>query len=85
MGTNEIIAQIDTEIARLQQVKSILSSTTTTKRSTYKKLGRPTKASVTIVAPVAAKRILSLEARARIAAAQKARWAKVKKAAKKAT
>ncbi len=80
MDTNEIIAQLDTEIARLQEVKSILSGTTTTQA----KRGRPNKASVAVIAPVAAKRILSPEARARIAAAQKARWAKVKKAKKAA-
>ncbi len=80
MDTKEIIAQLDTEIARLQEVKSILSGTTTTKA----KRGRPNKASVAVIAPVAAKRILSSEARARIAAAQKARWAKVKKAKKAA-
>ena len=80
MDTKEIIAQLDTEIARLQEVKSILSGTTTTKV----KRGRPNKVTVTVVAPIAAKRILSPEARARIAAAQKARWAKVKKAKKAA-
>ena len=84
MDTQEIIAQLDTEIARLQQAKSLLSGTTTTKPIIHKKLGRSTKASVATSAPVAAKRILSPEARARIAAAQKARWAKAKKAAKKA-
>ena len=80
MDTKEIIAQLDTEIARLQEVKSILSGTTTPKA----KRGRPNKASIAVIAPVAAKRILSPEARARIAAAQKARWAKVKKAKKAA-
>jgi hypothetical protein len=80
METDEIIAQLDTEIARLQEVKSILSGTTTTQT----KRSRPNKARVAVIAPVAAKRILSPEARARIAAAQKARWAKVKKAKKAA-
>ena len=79
MDTNEIIAQLDTEIARLQQVKSILSGTTTTKvKRAYKKSG---------VAPTpitSGKRVLSPEARARIVAAQKARWAKVKKTKKAA-
>jgi hypothetical protein len=76
MDTKEIITQLDAEIARLQEVKSILSGTTITSV----KRGRPTKASITVVAPIAAKRILSPEARAKIAAAQKARWAKFKKA-----
>ena len=80
MDTKEIIVQIDTEIARLQQVRGILSGTTTTKA----KLGRPKKASLALAAPIAAKRILSPEARAKIAAAQKARWAKARKAKKAA-
>jgi hypothetical protein len=79
MDTNEIIAQIDTEISRLQQAKDLLSGTTSTKT----KLGRPT-ASHNVAAPVAVKHTMSAEGRARIAAAQKARWAKAKKAAKKA-
>jgi hypothetical protein len=78
MDTTEIIAQLDTEIARLQEAKSILSGTTITSA----RRGRPNKASKVGIAPLAAKRILSPEARARIAAAQKARWAKVKKAKK---
>ena len=47
MDTTEIIAQLDTEIARLQEAKSILSGTTTT----HVKRGRPTKASVTAIIP----------------------------------
>lgn len=49
------------------------------------KRGRPAKADKPAKAPKAAKpkRQLSEEARARIIAAQKKRWAKVKKAAKK--
>ena len=79
MDTQEIITHIDAEIARLHQVKGILSGTTTTKS----KLGRP-KTGHKVVAPIAAKRPMSPEGRARIAAAQKKRWAKAKKAAKKA-
>jgi hypothetical protein len=84
MDTNEILAQIDTEISRLQQAKSLLSGTTTTKQNPQKKLGRPAAATLNIAAPIAAKRTMSPEGRARIAAAQKKRWAKAKKAAKKA-
>jgi hypothetical protein len=72
MKSKPIIAELDAEIARLQQAKALLTGTTV-KRGP----GRPSKSST---AP--AKRILSPEARARIAAAQKARWAKVRKAAK---
>jgi hypothetical protein len=69
MDTNEIIAQIDAEIARLQQVKSILSGTTATRQ----------KPGPQIHMPVIIKRTMSPEGRARIAAAQKKRWAKAKK------
>jgi len=81
MDTTEIIAQIDSEIARLLQVKSILSGTTATATIKAKRGPKP-KAAPT--PSTAKKRILSPEARARIAAAQKARWAKVRRAAKPA-
>ena len=68
MEINHIITEIDAEIARLQQAKDLLNGTTT-KRSP----GR---------AAAPTKRTMSAAGRARIAAAQKARWAKVKKAAK---
>jgi hypothetical protein len=69
MHTHEIIAELDAEIARLQQAKELL----TVKRGPGRRSGSS--------APTA-KRILSPAARARIATAQKARWAKVRKAAK---
>jgi hypothetical protein len=78
MDTKEILAHIDTEIARLQQVKDILSgSATKAKRG-------PNKAKAIHVPIIVRKRTMSAEGRARIAAAQKKRWATVKKAAKKA-
>jgi hypothetical protein len=80
MDTTEIIAQIDAEIARLEQVKSILSGTT--KTAIKAKRGPTPKTAPTPI--TATKRVLSPEARARIVAAQKARWAKVRKAAKAA-
>jgi hypothetical protein len=72
MDAQEILNAIDSEIARLQQVKAILTggSTSTPKR------GRPA------ASPEPAKRTHSPEARARIAAAQRKRWAAQKKAAK---
>jgi len=78
MNTNELLSQIDSEIARLQEVKSLLSGTTTTKakRGPNKTHLAPT--------PVRTKRTISVEGRLRIAAAQKARWAKAKKAKKAA-
>ena len=72
MQTNEIIAALDAEIVRLEQVKDLLTGTTS-KRTPRQ------------VAPKASpkkKRHFSAEGLARIAAAQKARWAKVKKSAK---
>jgi hypothetical protein len=72
-----IIAQIDSAIARLQQAKGILSGTTAAKS----KLG-PSKPRVTTTRVAAKERVVSAESRARIAAAQKARWSKEKKAAK---
>ena len=71
METQDILAQIDAEIGRLQQVRAILTGTA--------KNGRKNK----IAAKSAPKkRPLSPEARARIAAAQKARWAKARKTPK---
>ena len=84
MNTEAIIEALDTEIARLQEVKALLAAsnanslTGTLKRGP----GRPKKAA-SVVAPKTRKGI-SPEARERIAAAQKARWAKVRRAAKKA-
>lgn len=62
MSINNLLSEIDFEIARLQHARALLAG----------KVKQPRK-----------KRILSPEARARIAAAQKRRWAK-QKAAKKA-
>jgi len=84
MNTEAIVEALDNEIARLQKVKALLSSSNTNalageiKRSP----GRPKKAA-TVVAPKKRKS-MSPEARERIVEAQKARWAKVKRAAKKA-
>jgi hypothetical protein len=81
MDTIEIIAQIDSEIARLEQAKSILSGGTKATTAKAKRGPKPKTAPTSITTK---KRLLSPEARARIAAAQKARWAKVRKAAKAA-
>ncbi len=67
MAIDSILAQIDSEIARLTQVRSLLAgsgSSSVTERKTRK-------------APVKAKkaRVLSPEARKRIADAQRKRWA----------
>jgi hypothetical protein len=87
MSITNLISEIDAEIARLEQARSLLSGAAS---PTPKKRGRPAKAAEAAVAvkAVAAKpvkknkRKLSPEGRARIAAAVKARWAAQKKVAK---
>ena len=78
MGLNEIVAALDDEISRLEQVRSLLAGTK----------GNVTHAATSFAfganhAKPRKRRHLSPEARARIAAAQKKRWAAQKKAAKK--
>jgi hypothetical protein len=71
MDTSEIIHTIDAEIARLEKARELLNGHV----STPAKRGRPVS-----LKPVAKpqRRKMSAEGRARIAAAQKARWAKAK-------
>lgn len=76
MDTNAIIAAIDDEIQRLQQARKLLGKSEAT---TERKPGTKTQT------PKKAKRKLSAEARARIAEAQKKRWAKAKKNTTKKT
>jgi len=70
MTIDSILAQIDSEIARLTQVRALLSGS-----------GKPATKTATktvTVAPKAGrrkKRVLSAEARKRIAEAQRKRWA----------
>jgi hypothetical protein len=75
MAIIDILAQIDAEIAALQEAKTALMSDETTgvRRRGFKKkaAGRPRK------------RILSAEARKKIADAQRRRWAAVRKSAGK--
>ncbi len=79
MNIRDIVVEIDAEISRLRQAKALLSGIRTTeshKSSRPARASRPTNAR--------AKRTLSAQAREKIAAAQRARWAKSKKAVKKA-
>ena len=69
MTREDIIAAIDEEISRLEKVKELLQSSTS---------GRLGGAIARKAAKGTVKRNLSPEARARIAAAQKRRWAKQK-------
>jgi hypothetical protein len=73
MDTNRIIADIDTEISKLQQARALLSSAPTKKGPGQSKVIKPKK------------RKMSAKGRAAISAATTARWAKKRQAAKKAT
>jgi len=77
MSIESILAEIDAEIARLTQVRSLLAgsgkvASTVAGRSASKISGKSKK-----------KRILSAEARKRIADAQRKRWAAQRAKAKK--
>ena len=87
MQIDEIIAQLDSETARLQQARSLLAATTYIQGpGSSKKVKIPQKnAGITVAdgaAVVKKKRGISPDGIARIAAAQKKRWAKAKKAVK---
>lgn len=68
MAIDSILAQIDSEIARLTQVRSLLAGSGSASSKTERKTRK---------APAKAKksRVLSPEARKRIADAQRKRWA----------
>ena len=69
MDTNRIIADIDTEISRLQQARAILASV-----GVKNGPGRPKSAEPKVLKPK--KRKMSAKGRAAISAAMKARWSK---------
>ena len=72
MDIQSMIRSIDEEIARLEQARSILSDTSTT--TINRGSGRP-KNVPDVHSPIKKKRTMSAEGKARIAAAQKKRWA----------
>jgi hypothetical protein len=80
----DILSLIDQEIAHLQQARSLLKSINQSSVSVRRGPGRPKK---NLAGPTAAKpkkkRRLSPEARAKIVAAVKRRWAAQRAAAKK--
>ena len=79
MDVNRILNQLDTEITRLQQIRSALAGVAGVDTSEPKRRGRP-KGSKTVVSGSAPKkRTMSPEARQRIADAQEKRWAAHKK------
>jgi topoisomerase IA-like protein len=69
MDTSQLLSSIDSEISRLQQVRTLLAG----QNGHVRPVRKPGK-----------KRTMSAEGRARMAAAQRARWAKQKRSAKKA-
>jgi hypothetical protein len=71
MDINQVVVELDLEIARLKQVRALLAGHSKGYESAS---GNGTK--------IAGRRTLSLEARNRIAEAQRKRWAKAKKAAR---
>nr|WP_128915272.1 hypothetical protein [Granulicella sibirica] len=74
-----LIEEIDAEILRLQHARALLDESPV-KRGP----GRPRKSVVsTVKAKVQGKRLMSPEGRARIAEAQKKRWAAKRKASRK--
>jgi hypothetical protein len=80
MAIESIIAQLDAEIARLKQVRGLLSATgkveakiTAAKVKTTRKTGLKVSKAAPVVKKV--KRVLSPEARKAIADAQRRRWA----------
>ncbi len=88
MTIQDILSEIDAEIARLQQAKTLLGSANSVPTVAVKrKPGRPpASAKAFSFSPATGmggkRRTMTPEGRAKIAAAQKARWAKAKKAAK---
>ena len=88
--SQRIIEAIDTEIAKLQRIRSLLADRTTITGATAslpgRRRGRPV---LSEKAPPTAEfakatRVISAEGRAKIAAAQRKRWASTKRAIKKA-
>ena len=69
MTREELVAAVDEEISRLEKVRALLQNTGSSRLSASTFGNRPRK-----------KRVLSADARARIAAAQRRRWAKQKAA-----
>ena len=78
MDTSDLIASIDEELSRLRQARALLAGEGAGKR----RPGRPAASFEFGKNRPKKRRPLSAEARAKIAAAQKKRWAK-QKAAKK--
>jgi len=77
MVIENILAQLDEEIARLQEVRKLLAATGKVKTSAPAAKAKPGRKPAAVAEPKAkkAKRVLSPEARKAIADAQRKRWA----------
>ena len=90
MAMVDIIGEIDAEISRLQQARALLSESGSgeAKRRPGRPIGSGAAKNKLTALPAIAKaqprRKISAAGRARISAAMKARWAKVRRVAKKA-
>ncbi|WP_074655775.1 hypothetical protein [Terriglobus roseus] len=89
MNTTEILSAIDAEIGKLMQARSILSDYSVPVAirrgpGRPKKIASAPQRAATVPHVKAVKRGMSAEGKARIAAAQKKRWAVAKKLAKTA-
>jgi hypothetical protein len=80
MDNNTILSLIDAEIARLTQVRALLANTGKVDAKLKKVRGAKKAAAAPVAVKVKAKknRVLSPEARKRIAEAQRKRWAEQK-------
>jgi hypothetical protein len=77
MAIENILAQIDSEIARLMQARALLATTGTASTKSVRKAGK-----AAAKGKPRKKRVLSADARKRIADAQRKRWAAVRAKAK---
>jgi hypothetical protein len=73
MSTADLLSLIDVEIAKLQQARALLAT------ASAKRPGRPVKPVIVSKEKPKRKRTMSAEGKARIAEAQRKRWAKQKK------
>ena len=76
MDVSRIIAEIDSQISKLQQARALLAGTTAASGAGR---GRPKGSKNTVAAATPRKRKLSPEGRKRIADAMKKRWAERRK------
>jgi hypothetical protein len=76
MQVSEILEEIDREIARLQQVRTLLAG-----EAPKAKVGRPRKSAAAAAPATKKRRKLTPEGRKRIAEAMKKRWAERRKQA----